>query len=154
MSRVFAIVVTYRPDAQAGACVRALEPQLAGVLIVDNGSAPEHLAALQALCGDKVRLLALGRNLGVGAAHNAGIAAAREAGATHALLMDQDSVAAPDMVARLLEAESALLAKGETVGALGPAYHDARIAKTWPFYRLTRFGVEAQECAGGETIAC
>src|SRR5689334_17381839 len=117
MSKVFAIVVTYRPDAQVAECVRALEPQVERILIVDNGSGPEHLQALQALCGDKVRLLALGRNLGVGAGHNAGIAAAREAGATHVLLLDQDSVPAPDMARALLEAEATLLAKGEKVGA-------------------------------------
>lgn len=154
MNRVFAVVVTHQPDARTGACVRALEPQLATVILVDNGSTSDRLKALEALRTEKVRLLALGQNLGIGAAHNAGIAAARESDATHVLLMDQDSVAAPDMVRRLLEAEAILLAKGENVGALGPAYHDARLSKTWPFYRMSRFGVRPRDCAGEETVAC
>lgn len=152
--RVVAVVVTYQPDATDLAGVRALQPQVAHVVIVDNGSDSARLAALRQVEGGSVELRLLVANRGVGAAHNAGIARARELGATHVLLMDQDSVPSADMVARMLAAEEKLLAHGEKVGALGPVYHDPRIAKSWPFYRMSRFGVRPHDCSGAGVVPC
>jgi rhamnosyltransferase len=152
--RVVAVVVTYQPDLDALAGARALRPQVGRVLIMDNGSDASRLAHLCTIADDATELIALPRNLGVGAAHNAGIQRAREAGATHVLLMDQDSVPGADMVARLLAAERRLLARGDKVGALGPVYHDPRIGRSWPFFRMSRFGVHGQPCAGVGEVRC
>ena len=48
-------------------------------------------------------LIAPRENLGVAAAQNQGIEWAKQQGATHVLLLDQDSLPHPDMVARLSE---------------------------------------------------
>jgi rhamnosyltransferase len=139
--RVAAVVVTYRPGAHELKGVRALAPQVAHVIVVDNGSGEESRPFFHALVASQVDMLTLEVNLGIGAALNAGIARARALGATHVLLMDQDSVPEADMVARLLEAETTLLAKGVKVGAVGPVYHDPRVGKSWPFYRMSSLGV-------------
>src|SRR5712671_6312085 len=103
-----AIVVTYRPDAAALEGLRALSGQVEHIVVADNGSGKESAAFFEGLVGLGAVVLRLGRNLGVGAAHNAGIERARTFGASHVLLLDQDSVPAPDMVGALLEAEARL----------------------------------------------
>src|SRR3954464_11186776 len=127
------IVVTYRPDAGALAGVRALKDQVEHIVVVDNGSGQESREFFAGLASAGAVVVPLGGNLGVGAAHNAGIAHARSVGASHVLLLDQDSIPEPDMVARLLEVEATLLARGESVAAVGPTYYDKRVGKSWPF---------------------
>lgn len=148
---VIAIVVSYHPDRMLAGELAALESQVARILVVDNGSDSADLKFLEDSSAELVRL---GTNIGIGAAHNVGINRARELGATHVMLMDQDSLPEPDMVERLLAAEAALVARGEKVGAVGPVYHDPRLAKSWPFFRMSRFGVKAHECAGERYVAC
>lgn len=134
--------------------VRALLPQADRILLVDNASQGESQAILEDLNDPRVEILRQPSNLGVGAAHNIGIRTARERGASHVLLMDQDSVPQDEMVAKLLAAEQELLTQGARVGAVGPAFYDPRLDKTWPFYRLSRFGVYGEPCAGNGLIAC
>ena len=153
-ARVAAVVVTYQPQAMAAEGLRALLPQVECLLVVDNGSDPDLLGPMRAAAGNRAEFLLLGRNLGVASGHNTGIARAKALGMTHVLLMDQDSVPAQDMVARLLEAESAMANSGERVGAVGPVYHDARLGKSWPFYRLTRAGMRACTCVADEVMPC
>lgn len=148
---VVAVVVTYHPDELLREELAALEPQVGGIVVVDNG--PD--ADVRRHVGNSpVELIRLEKNMGIGAAHNAGIGKARELGATHVLLMDQDSLPQADMVQRLLAAERELLARGEKVGAVGPVYHDPRLAKSWPFFRMSRFGVRAHECAAEPYVPC
>ncbi|MDO5290123.1 MAG: glycosyltransferase family 2 protein [Pseudomonadota bacterium] len=122
----WAIVVTYRPVPQDTArLLHAIAPQCAQVLVVDNGSPPAVQAALAAACAPlaNVRWLPLTRNLGLGAAQNRGIAQARAHHASHVLLLDQDSLPAPDMLARLHTALHALQAQGAPVGGVGAVAH-------------------------------
>ncbi|MCL2850563.1 MAG: glycosyltransferase family 2 protein [Micrococcales bacterium] len=122
--RVVAVVVTYHPGTEVGHLLDALVPQVDGVVVVDNGSSAETVAALEVTLGPRGTLLALGENLGVAAAQNRGIDQARADGATHVLLFDDDSDPAPDMVARLLAALDAD-ATGR-LGAVGPVPVDPR----------------------------
>lgn len=152
-AKIVAVVVTYEPDATVEAEVNALVRQVAGIVIVDNGSSDEARERLRRLEG-RAQLELLAENRGIGAAHNIGIGRARELGATHVMLMDQDSIPAEDMVAVMLEAETNLLAEGRKVGALGPVFHDTRVGKSWPFYRISRFGVRAERCDGRSYVPC
>lgn len=152
-SKIAAIVVTFQPGEEVSDTIRALQPQVSTVLVVDNGSHPEELERLRGL-GGVAEFLRLDRNEGIAHAHNVGIARARELGATHVLLMDQDSLASPDMVAALLAAENRLLSEGLRVGAVGPVYHDHRLAKSWPFFRMSRFGVKAHACGDQDHVPC
>jgi rhamnosyltransferase len=64
----------------------------------------------------------LNENLGIGAAQNRGVECALELGASHILLMDDDSLPAPDMVQRLLEA----LGANPLAAAVGACHVDPR----------------------------
>jgi rhamnosyltransferase len=120
---VIGVVVTCHPDADMlGQQYAALRSQVARISVVDNGSTPAALASMRAAEG--VELIELGRNLGLAAAQNRGIERARAAGASHVLLMDQDSVPAPDMVERLLAALN--LPAAIPVAAAGPRLYDPR----------------------------
>lgn len=136
--RVVTVIVTYFPDeAILKQLLDALLPQVAGVQIVDNGSPKDRLEWVLAARQPKLSVAFMGDNRGLGAAHNCGIAAARQQGATHVLLMDQDSVPAPDMVERLHEAWHDLSARGLRICAVGPCFIESRTGKPSYFVRMT-----------------
>lgn len=120
---VVAVVVTFHPDSD---CLlrqwTSLAGQVSAVVWVDNGT-PANLRAIAARCGSPApTVIAMGHNAGLGAAQNAGIAWARRMGATHVLLMDQDSTPHPTMVGCLLAA----LRECPDAAAAGPRYFDDR----------------------------
>lgn len=118
--RVAAIVVTYNPTLVAlRQQLVVLGPQVDEIIIVNNG-APETLASVCAWGVSSLYPVQLAGNVGVAAAHNRGIELARTRGATHVLLMDQDSIPAADMVAQLQAALLQLSASGEQPAAVGP----------------------------------
>jgi rhamnosyltransferase len=154
-ANVVAVIVTYQPDPALMQEISAIALQVSRVLVVDNGSSPDRGELIRRAGNqEKVEVIPLRRNLGVAAAHNVGIRRAREMDASHVLLLDQDSMPQPQMVENLLKAEAALSAAGQKVGALGPVYHDPRLDKSWPFYRMSGLGVRGQQCAGEYVIAC
>lgn len=135
--RTFAVIVTHRPDiASLAAQLESLQAQVADIVIVNNGS----FGAADAVLKDLVSLFSAEiiwntHNLGVATALNQGIAHARSQGATHVLLMDQDSLPADDMVVRLQDAIVRLQQK-EKVAAVGPVAEDLRNAEIAPFVRI------------------
>ncbi len=134
--RVQGVVVTYLPDVHLlRELLLVLEPQLAGVQIVDNTPQADARVSklLHELSFDNVQLLRLGENHGIARALNEGVDAAIAAGATHVLLSDQDSLPAPDMVVGLLSSEHELDEQGIHVGAIGPTFTDAHTGITFPF---------------------
>jgi rhamnosyltransferase len=142
---VAAVVVTYRPDISATATLlAALAPQVELLVVVDNGSGPDAVAALaQAVAAlpGRAELVELASNAGIAAAQNLGIAWARERGARYVLLSDQDSVPAPDMVQRLLTGlEKARTPGGAPVGAVGPVTVDERAEGTTLLFEDRRWG--------------
>lgn len=124
--RILAVVVTFWPDlARLSTLLTAIAPQVESVVVVDNGSSPEVLQAIESyLGGAQGWLLPLKANLGIAAAQNFGVERARHAGATHVLLLDDDSAPAGDMVARLTAALAA--PGGERIAAVGPVVRDRR----------------------------
>ncbi|MBY4898127.1 glycosyltransferase family 2 protein [Cupriavidus sp. AU9028] len=134
---VWAVVVCYRPDlAQLARLLDALAPQVAGIVVVDNGPDERLRAALASRADSGVRHLPMAGNVGVASGHNAGIDAVRAQGASHAILFDQDSLPATDMVQRLLAAVQQAQARGLRVASAGPRFHDPRDGTVYPFIRL------------------
>lgn len=123
-NHVVAIVVTYYPEAEAlSGLLSALMPQVSSIVVVDNTPAADLTASL--LIRDlAVKLIRLGKNCGVAKALNVGIVWAIEAGATHVLLSDQDSLPAADMVEQLLDVTQQLTTRGDKIGCVGPAFRD------------------------------
>lgn len=71
------------------------------VIVVDNASTDDSLAALQPLLGDRVQLQSNDRNLGFAAACNQG---ARLAQGDHLLFLNPDCAVDPDTIAHALQA--------------------------------------------------
>lgn len=134
---VAAVVVSYHPDPLAlDALLAALAPQVQSVIVVDNASpAPPAVPA-------PVRLIRLACNEGIARAQNLGAQAALEAGADFVLLLDQDSLPAPDLVAQLRAALDAAAAQGWRVAAAGPLVVD-RDGRSEGFVRFDRGRYEA-----------
>ena len=153
-AKVVAVVVTYNPGP-LGRLLEALAAQCAHTIVVDNGSA-EPAPVARACTASGAEFVALGENLGIAAAQNRGIARARELGAAHVLLMDHDSIPAPDMVARLLaalEADSGLAAAGplaaeEREGADQLVY----VARTWKPGRATQAELDVAAASPSGTL--
>lgn len=137
-----AVVVTHRPDAALLArALAAVAPQVDALVVVDNGSGEAALDAMRPLVATHGGvLLQSAGNVGLAEGFNRGIAHARAAGHGFVLLLDQDSVAAPGMVATLVGAYRSLSRSagggGPRVAAVGAQFVDARTGMAGPFVRV------------------
>ena len=126
----------------------ALANQVDRIYLIDNGSPDVSARICELARSPEVEVVPLGENMGIGYAQNLGIRMASACQATHVLLMDQDSLPAPDMVEKLLAAEGALLAKGCRIAALGPSYQDHRQNRISPFMRIRGLRFDYCVCSG------
>jgi len=115
---VVAVVTAFRPDDRLAAVVRSAAAQCARVVVVDNTPQGEPGAQALGMAGDRVTIERPGRNLGLAAALNRGVALAGDADTL--LLLDQDS-AAPD---RLVERLGTHLVR-DRIGIAAPVPWDA-----------------------------
>ena len=138
--KIIAVVVTYQPDLNVlKRLLMSVVPQVNAVVIVDNDS--ETYFPTLNLAGvdpEKISFIRLIENKGVAAAQNRGIAEAIQKRAGYVLLLDHDSIPAPDMVEKLLLAWKQLRHVGEKVAAVGPRY---RFPNTNYFSYFVRFGL-------------
>ncbi|HYC02709.1 MAG TPA: glycosyltransferase [Azospirillaceae bacterium] len=100
---VAALVVSFEPDGGIVDCLAAIASQVAAVLVLDNGSSPAARAEA-AVAAAGAELVAWPDNRGIAAAQNHLIDRALARGHRWVLLLDQDSVAEPGLVAALLAA--------------------------------------------------
>ena len=149
-----AIVVTFNPERDVLQREFAmLAPQVDKIWLLDNAS-NRPLAAWVSdlpLVGD-LELVQMSGNVGLGAAQNAGIARARASGATHVLILDQDSEPMPDMVDRLLAASDRLQSAGVRVAAVAPVYADSATGPTSGFVRLGWLDFKKQTVLPGQDV--
>jgi rhamnosyltransferase len=134
--QVVGVVVTYFPDMPSlRELVAAAQPQVSALVVIDNTPAT---AAAERRCPalDGVEVISLAFNAGLAAGLNRGCEWARQRGASFALLFDQDSVPAPDMLERQATAWKAASASGLRVAAAGPRFTDNRGARVFPFLRI------------------
>lgn len=124
--RPLAVIVTYRPDLErlsVGIDAAAVQSD---VVVFDNGS--DNQAELEQMLRDKGSAVTghhmSPRNVGLGEPYNWALAIAADLGHRWLLLLDQDSVCAPDYVATLLEARDRGWAD---VAALGGRVVDERV---------------------------
>jgi GT2 family glycosyltransferase len=125
--RTAAVVVTWEGGATTDRCVESLLAQdrpPADVLVVDNASGAEERERLRAAWDARpgVRLLLLDANRQFTGGLNAGAAAALATGADRVLLLNNDTVLAPDAL-RLL---GAALEARPGAGLAGPRVMDER----------------------------
>ncbi|MDA8100069.1 MAG: glycosyltransferase family 2 protein [Nitrospiraceae bacterium] len=99
---VCAVIVSYNGKSTIAETVGALKDQVGHLLIVDNASDEATKEELRLLQQGGIAVLYNETNRGVASALNQGIDYARSKDAAWLLTFDQDSVAAPGMVERLL----------------------------------------------------
>lgn len=131
------MVVTYCPDtAELSQVLTRIAPQVQRVLLIDNATPVESFdAASPGPFPTNVHVVRNPENEGLGRAYNHGARLARDAGCRFVLLMDQDSLVAPDLVERLVAAHESL--RPDThVGAVGAAFVDAHTGRPAPFVRI------------------
>lgn len=119
---VLAVVVTYNPDVSViKKLVKILNQQHCRVLLVDNGSTNQaDLASVQL----GAELILNNDNLGLGTAHNQGLAFANECGVDCLLILDQDSLPLNAMVTSLMRAHQEQ-SRHHKVSAVGACYLNA-----------------------------
>ena len=136
--KICAVIVTYFPQKEMFAkAVNALYPQVDNIVVVNNTDGYEKDFGSDYAHGvmKKIKIIFSGKNQGVAAGHNKGIAWARKNGFSHVLLMDQDSIAQKNMVEKLFSAWKKLRAEGEKVAAVGPSVIDVWSGLPLPFIR-------------------
>lgn len=142
-----AVIVSYFPREDAlHSVVMAVLPQVAQVVIVDNGSPAGTQTYIEDIPAGNVNWLMLGRNFGIAKAQNAGIEWARIHNATHVILLDQDSVPSPNMVTDLLDVHQKLSAQGKRVAAVGPRFLDSDSGSLSSFVRFGLLGLKQIGC--------
>ncbi|KQY84854.1 glycosyltransferase [Brevundimonas sp. Root1423] len=105
---VTAVIISFNGRLHPGECADSLSGQVDHIVIVDNGSDDTSRLDLQrSAAGKDWEIIWLETNLGIAAALNIGLTAAVRHGSRWMLTMDQDSVAAPDMVSALSQTLSA-----------------------------------------------
>ena len=147
---VTAIVVTYQPNLEVlSQLLNALVPQVTSVVIVNNSPHCDLAAWAKKRDMSAIELIQLGKNLGIAAAQNIGIQWARNRQAEFVLLMDQDSIPAPDMVLKLVSA----ISKQASPAAVGPRYLDERQDNPLsPFVRIRGLRLERCVCTSWDSI--
>ena len=119
---VCAVVVTFHPGAEVLRNIALLREQLAGVIVVDNGSGAGDLALLRA-AARSFTLLENESNEGIAAALNRGVKAAVDRGYEWVMLFDQDSTVTPGFVAAMIQGYREH-PRRESVGIFCPQYID------------------------------
>jgi len=123
---ICAVIVTYHPGDDALNNLAAIRPQVQHLVVVDNGSTADELAAFRAAASTlNFDLLENHANLGLAAALNIGVRHAATLNATFVLLLDQDSAVDPTFTATMLHAFLATPPE-QHLGILNPLYIDSR----------------------------
>lgn len=145
---ICAVVVTFCPEiSELVRMLRALIPQVDGVVVVDNSTDAGATGRLEQIAKEfNIYIIAPGRNVGVAAGQNAGIARARSQGFTYVLLMDQDSMPNRDMVDRLRQAITCLQGCGARVSAVGPRFVDRRSGESYGALRISGVRIRKLKC--------
>jgi len=125
-ARVVAVIVSHDPDPGLEDVLSAALAQCDRVVLVDNASRDDIRRRLRdrAAAEKSLTLVENADNRGLASAQNQGLEIARGLGADWILLLDDDSVPAPDMVRRLLDGWRALPDR-RRVGLLAPRLSDA-----------------------------
>ncbi len=103
---VYAVVLTYNHVEDTLECLDSLSQQTyknIRVLVVDNGS-QDNTPTLVKQKFPNVQVVETGQNLGVPWGYNIGFSTALEAGAEYVLMLNNDTILAPDMLEKLFDA--------------------------------------------------
>jgi GT2 family glycosyltransferase len=126
--RIAVVVLTWNNRQYTLDCLRSLEKQTIPhtVYLVDNASTDDTAAAVAALF-PTVHLIINARNLGFAAGNNAGMEAAFAGGADSVLILNNDTILAPDALEQLMGAARACPGAGILTSLILSAYPPHRV---------------------------
>jgi len=104
---VFTVILNWNGLADTRECLQSLQRidyASNHTVVVDNGSANNEAAALQAEFGGSIHLIESGANLGFAGGANLGIRYALDEGAEYVLLLNNDTTVDPAFLAALVDA--------------------------------------------------
>jgi rhamnosyltransferase len=135
MSKVYGVIVTYKPNVEIlEKCVNSLVNQVDKLIIVDN--TPGKCQLLENFRKTQnIEIVYLNDNYGVAYAQNVGIKRALEEGVDFILLSDQDTIYPLDYVEKMLECF-----KEDKVAAAGPLFIDVHTGKVQFFVKKGLIG--------------
>lgn len=120
--RVSAVISAYKPEPALVAHCRQLAPQVARIVVVDDGSASVAAAVFDELSSLGVTVLHQPENLGIGAAMNRGFEELARSEAELVVTFDQDSLVPDGFVDALVDEYDARVAAGLRVGMIAPEF--------------------------------
>jgi len=153
INEVCALIVTFNPSPRKlQQIVASLQGQVSKVLIVDN-SIDQGWQGDYSECGgiasSTAKVVAMRGNTGLGAAQNTGVRWAKIHGFDKVLILDQDSIPGPEMVAELC---CALDGTGSPrIAAAGPCFNNPATGYTSSFIRYG--GLFFQRITPAEVVA-
>jgi len=154
MNNLVAIIVTFNPDTEVlNALLKALESQVAYIVVVDNGSPAETINIIRRTMSVNSTLIQKGYNSGISEAINTGILEVRKLGASHVVFFDQDSFPAQNMIGELFAAITQGNAEGLNVAAVGPKYSDVKGDHASPFVKFDGGRLKRVECTDTEVVS-
>jgi rhamnosyltransferase len=135
MSKVYGVIVTYKPNVEIlEKCVNSLVNQVDKLIILDN--TPGKFQLLENFRKKQnIEIVYLNDNYGVAHAQNLGIKKALEEGVDFILISDQDTIYPLDYVEKMLECF-----KEDKVAAAGPLFIDAHTGKVQFFVKKGLIG--------------
>ena len=133
-SEVCAVFVCFYPELELfRSAVEAMSSQAQMIVVVNNGASAEVEHWLN---NHDFAILNYRENVGVAAAHNKGIEWAASQEFKYVMLMDQDSVASPNMVATMIASARQLTLDGIKYAAIGPKIISMKTGAPHPMIRL------------------
>jgi len=117
---------TYEMTKECVQSLRAMEGDSFDILMVDNGSQDGSLESLRQAF-PQITMIANGRNLGFASGSNVGMKRALEQGTDYVLLVNNDTVVKPDLLAELLAEAKRSLKAGMVSPKIYYADHPDRI---------------------------
>src|SRR5690349_13008542 len=124
--KVGIILLNYNNEHFTIDCLKSLEkvayPNIEPI-VVDNGSKPESLSAVKAAASSGVVILESQKNLGFTGGNNFGLMYALDHAADYVILLNNDTIVAPDMFDILIDT----MEQDPSIGVAGPKiyYYDS-----------------------------
>ena len=141
------ILVSYEPEATTlRGTVESLFPQVEHLFVVDNGSQIDPVDLLDLKGEEGLTIIRLDENLGIAAAQNVGIAAARDARADFVVLSDQDTVYPQGAISRLIK----VFERWPKAAAVVPLFNDVNKSSSDGFILENSCLFSPTPVAGGE----
>lgn len=140
---ISAIIVLFNPDlTHINNFIRQLKNQVDKIILVDNTPYSLRKYFNDEFFKDNLIYVDLKENLGIAAAHNAGIKKAIEINSEYVIIFDQDSSVPDGFVSSLVAVDKTLRGEGKEVAAVGPSYIDIKTNMMAPVIQFSGLRVK------------